>query len=194
MLRYDDIQHSILIVSSSERFALLVKKSLKNYITIDIVKSSSLARRYILEKDYTLVVIDSPLAHETGEDLALDITERGDASVMLVAPEEISGFVMENAADHGILVIRKPAPAGQIDKAIRFLSAVQSKIARLKQKTRKVEEKLEENRAVNRAKLLLIEKKGFTEETAHKFIGKQAMNRRVSRKRVAQRIIEDLDS
>ena len=194
MLRYDDIQHSILIVSSSERFALLVKKSLKNYITIDIVKSSSLARRYILEKDYTLVVIDSPLAHETGEDLALDITKRGDASVMLVAPEEISGFVMENAADHGILVIRKPAPAGQIDKAIRFLSAVQSKIARLKQKTRKVEEKLEENRAVNRAKLLLIEKKGFTEETAHKFIGKQAMNRRVSRKRVAQRIIEDLDS
>jgi len=194
MLRDKDIQHSILIVSSSDRFALLVKKSLKNYITIDIAKSSSFARRYILEKDYSLVVIDSPLPDETGEDLALDITERRDASVMLIAPEEISGFVMENAADHGILVIRKPAPAGQIDKAIRFLSAVQNKIARLKQKTRKAEEKLEESRAVNRAKLLLVEKKGFTEESAHKFIGKQAMNRRVSRKRIAQRIIEDLDS
>jgi len=194
MLRDKDIQHSILIVSSSDRFALLVKKSLKNYITIDIAKSSSFARRYILEKDYSLVVIDSPLPDETGEDLALDITERRDASVMLIAPEEISGFVMENAADHGILVIRKPAPAGQIDKAIRFLSAVQNKIARLKQETRKAEEKLEESRAVNRAKLLLVEKKGFTEESAHKFIGKQAMNRRVSRKRIAQRIIEDLDS
>lgn len=194
MPRDKDIQHSILIVSSSDRFALLVKRSLKNYITIDTAKSSSLARRYILEKDYALVVIDSPLPDETGEDLALDITERRDASVMLVAPEEISGFVMENAADHGILVVRKPAPAGQIDKAIRFLSAVQNKMARLKQKTRKVEEKLEESRAVSRAKLLLVEKKGFTEESAHKFIGKQAMNRRVSRKRIAQRIIEDLDS
>lgn len=194
MPRDKDIQHSILIVSSSDRFALLVKRSLKNYITIDTAKSSSLARRYILEKDYALVVIDSPLPDETGEDLALDITERRDASVMLVAPEEISGFVMENAADHGILVVRKPAPAGQIDKAIRFLTAVQNKMVRLKQKTRKVEEKLEESRAVNRAKLLLVEKKGFTEETAHKFIGKQAMNRRVSRKRIAQRIIEDLDS
>ena len=193
MPRDKDIQHSILIVSSSDRFALLVKISLKNYITIDTAKSSSLARRYILEKDYALVVIDSPLPDETGEDLALDITERRDASVMLVAPEEISGFVMENAADHGILVVRKPAPAGQIDKAIRFLTAVQNKMVRLKQKTRKVEEKLEESRAVNRAKLLLVEKKGFTEETAHKFIGKQAMNRRVSRKRIAQRIIEDLD-
>ena len=90
-------------------------------------------------------------------------------------------------------MVRKPAPAGQIDKAIRFLTAVQNKMVRLKQKTRKVEEKLEESRAVNRAKLLLVEKKGFTEETAHKFIGKQAMNRRVSRKRIAQRIIEDLD-
>ena len=102
MPRDKDIQHSILIVSSSDRFALLVKRSLKNYITIDTAKSSSLARRYILEKDYALVVIDSPLPDETGEDLALDITERRDASVMLVAPEEISGFVMENAADHGI--------------------------------------------------------------------------------------------
>ena len=194
MPRDKDIQHSILIVSSSDRFALLVKRSLKNYITIDTAKSSSLARRYILEKDYALVVIDSPLPDETGEDLALDITEKRDASVMLVAPEEISGFVMENAADHGILVVRKPAPAGQIDKAIRFLTAVQNKMVRLKQKTRKVEEKLEESRAVNRAKLLLVEKKGFTEETAHKFIGKQAMNRRVSRKRIAQRIIEDLES
>ncbi len=194
MPRDKDIQHSILIVSPSDRFALLVKRSLKNYITIDTAKSSSLARRYILEKDYALVVIDSPLPDETGEDLALDITERRDASVMLVAPEEISGFVMENAADHGILVVRKPAPAGQIDKAIRFLTAVQNKMVRLKQKTRKVEEKLEESRAVSRAKLLLVEKKGFTEETAHKFIGKQAMNRRVSRKRIAQRIIEDLDS
>lgn len=194
MPRDKDIQHSILIVSSSDRFALLVKRSLKNYITIDTAKSSSLARRYILEKDYALVVIDSPLPDETGEDLALDITEKRDASVMLVAPEEISGFVMENAADHGILVVRKPAPAGQIDKAIRFLTAVQNKMVRLKQKTRKVEEKLEESRAVSRAKLLLVEKKGFTEETAHKFIGKQAMNRRVSRKRIAQRIIEDLDS
>ena len=193
MPRDKDIQHSILIVSSSDRFALLVKRSLKNYITIDTAKSSSLARRYILEKDYALVVIDSPLPDETGDDLALDITEKRDASVMLVAPEEISGFVMENAADHGILVVRKPAPAGQIDKAIRFLTAVQNKMVRLKQKTRKVEEKLEESRAVNRAKLLLVEKKGFTEETAHKFIGKQAMNRRVSRKRIAQRIIEDLD-
>ena len=194
MPRDKDIQHSILIVSSSDRFALLVKRSLKNYITIDTAKSSSLARRYILEKDYALVVIDSPLPDETGEALALDITERRDASVMLVAPEEISGFVMENAADHGILVVRKPAPAGQIDKAIRFLTAVQNKMVRLKQKTRKVEEKLEESRAVSRAKLLLVEKKGFTEETAHKFIGKQAMNRRVSRKRIARRIIEDLDS
>jgi response regulator NasT len=148
MPRDKDIQHSILIVSSSDRFALLVKRSLKNYITIDTAKSSSLARRYILEKDYALVVIDSPLPDETGEDLALDITERRDASVMLVAPEEISGFVMENAADHGILVVRKPAPAGQIDKAIRSLTAVQNKMVRLKQKTRKVEEKLEETEVI----------------------------------------------
>ena len=46
------IQHSILIVSSSEHFQGLVKRSLKDFITIDSAGSGSAARRYILEKYY----------------------------------------------------------------------------------------------------------------------------------------------
>ena len=39
----DDIQHSILIVSASEQFDAVVKKSLKNFITIDRVSSVATA-------------------------------------------------------------------------------------------------------------------------------------------------------
>ena len=186
------IQHSILIVSSSEHFQGLVKRSLKDFITIDSAGSGSAARRYILEKYYNLVVINIPLPDEIGEELALDIAEKSDSSVLLVTPREVSGFVMEHVADLGILVVEKPVPAGQLDQAVRFLTAVQNRICRLKRKTRKVEEKMEELRIVSRAKLLLVEKKGMTENDAHRFIGKQSMDRGVSRKRIAQRILDDL--
>ena len=52
-----------------------------------------------------------------------------------------------------------------------------------------VEEKMEEIRLVNRAKWLLIEQLKMTESDAHRYIEKQAMDRCVSRREIAQNII-----
>ncbi|MBQ3485974.1 MAG: ANTAR domain-containing protein, partial [Clostridia bacterium] len=51
------------------------------------------------------------------------------------------------------------------------------------------EEKMEEIRIVNRAKWLLISELKFDEPGAHRYIEKQAMDRCVSRKVIAQEII-----
>ena len=60
-------------------------------------------------------------------------------------------------------------------------------------KIQKAEEKLEELKIVNQAKFLLIEKKHMTEDEAHRYIGKQAMDGGISRGRAAQRILDDLE-
>ena len=187
-----DVQHSILIVSASEQFVALVKKSLKNCITIDSRKSGALARRAVLEKSYNLVVINIPLADETGEELALDIAERSDASILMAAPREVFDFLMEHVTDQGIIVLPKPVSGIYLDRALRFMSAIQNKIHLLKKKNRRLEDKMEEIRTVSKAKLCLVERKGMTEDEAHRFIGKQAMNNGVSRKRVASRILEEM--
>ena len=49
---------------------------------------------------------------------------------------------------------------------------------------------MEEIRLVNRAKWLLIEKENMTEPEAHRYIEKQAMDHCVSRKAIAQQLIE----
>ena len=190
MSRNKDIQHSVLIVSVSEQFVLHVRKSLMNCLTIDCCKSGTMARRRLLEKDYDLIVINIPLSDETGETLALDAAERSRASVMVAVPREVSDFVMDQVSDHGILVLPKPATAGRIDKAIRFMMAIQNKIRIIERKTRRLEDKMEEIRLVNKAKFLLVEKKSMTEDQAHRLIGRQAMNHGLSRKRIAQRILD----
>ena len=48
---------------------------------------------------------------------------------------------------------------------------------------------MEEIRVVNRAKWMLISKCGMTEEDAHRFIEKQAMDRCVPKKEIAETII-----
>ncbi len=193
MSRNEDAKNSILIVSASDQFNALVKSSLKGYITIDIVKSASLARRRAMEQDYDLTVVNAPLPDESGEDLVMDIADETDSSVLVVVPREVYEDVLEPITDAGVLAIPKPSPKGRIDKGIRYLTALRERTRRLEKKISSLEDKLEEQKLTGRAKLLLMEKKKMSEDDAHRHIGKLAMDRGVSRKIAAQWILEDYD-
>ncbi len=57
------------------------------------------------------------------------------------------------------------------------------------QSNRRLQDKLEELRLVDRAKCILIALEGMSEEEAHKYIEKNAMDMRMSKKQIAQKII-----
>ena len=57
-------------------------------------------------------------------------------------------------------------------------------------KTLSIEEKMEEIRIVNRAKWLLISELKMDEQGAHRYIEKQAMDRCISKRAVAEEIIK----
>ncbi len=192
MQKKENVCNSILIVSAVEQFDFLVKKSLVGFLTIDVVRNVAMARRHILEKDYDIVAVNMPLTDEPGTEFAIDVSERSTASVLVVAPAEIYGDVMDMVTDHGVMVVSSPYPPMVMDKAIRVLIAMQGRIKALQKKIHAAEEKLEELRVVSKAKIVLIEKKHITEDEAHKYIGKQAMNHGVSRKRIAEVILDDL--
>ncbi len=189
----EGISRSILIVSSSEQFDHMVKKSLSGFVTIDIRRSMAIARRCILERDYDIIVVCCPMPDEMGVEFALDAADRTGASILLVAPQEIYEAVLEQVTDHGILVVSKPVTPGLMDKAIRYMVAIQGRILTLRAKNRKLEEKMEELRIVSKAKIILVEKKKMTEDEAHSFIGKQAMNNGMTRRAVAERILEEME-
>ncbi len=63
----------------------------------------------------------------------------------------------------------------------------------MEKQNRTLREKMEDIRAVNRAKWLLIEHLSMTEQDAHYYIEKQAMDTRLSRREVAEHIIRTYD-
>ncbi|MBQ9827490.1 MAG: ANTAR domain-containing protein [Lachnospiraceae bacterium] len=186
-------QNSILIVSGSEHFERVIRKAAagKGFIAIDVRNSASAARRCALERYYDIVVIDAPLKDEPGHELALDIAYKYNTSIMMASPPEIFGDINDLVIDSGVLVILKPLSDHGTENSIRFLSAEQNRFRELENRLIKAEEKAEEIRAVSRAKIILMEKKHISEEDAHRLIGKLAMNNGVSRKRIAEKIIED---
>lgn len=83
----------------------------------------------------------------------------------------------------------KPFDAFYFYNIIKIALAVQAKVQRISSQTVKLKEKMEEIRIVNRAKMLLIQNKKMTEQEAHRFIEKEAMDKCIKRTSVAQSII-----
>ncbi|MBO5623791.1 MAG: hypothetical protein J5959_19425, partial [Butyrivibrio sp.] len=145
MPRKDDFQHSLLVVSGSEQFDPVVKRSLPegDFMTIDFLRSASSARRSILERYYDIVVINAPLPDDSGIDLALDIAEDSNISVLIVTTPDIYGDVLDRVTDLGVLAIQKPFQRGLLNKSIRYLIFVQNKIQKLSKEISLAKEKLE---------------------------------------------------
>ena len=85
--------------------------------------------------------------------------------------------------------MQKPTSAAAISQSVVLLRATRERLRRMEQRAATVEEKMEEIRIINRAKLLLMEQLKMTEKEAHRFIEKQAMDRCVTRITIAQSIL-----
>ena len=80
------------------------------------------------------------------------------------------------------------------DKAVKLISASRRRILGLKNENVRLQKKIEEIRLVDRAKCALIEYLGMTEAQAHRHIEKQAMDLRMTRREVAQGILQTYES
>lgn len=69
-------------------------------------------------------------------------------------------------------------------------TAAYHRLARLKKENSRLVQRLEDIRVITRAKCLLIEYLNMSELAAHKYIEKQAMDLRITKKEVANRILK----
>ena len=182
---------SILIVSASGQFNEIFRKHMNGKALLDFRKNAALARRCLLERSYDLVVINAPLPGETGDQLAIDTAEGTSASVLLVIPAEVYEDALQHVTDHGIFVIAKPLAAGRLEQTLRYLLGVRKRVHRLERQLQAARDRAEEIRLIDKAKMLLIEKHHMTEDEAHRYIGKEAMDHGLTRRLIAERLLED---
>jgi response regulator NasT len=102
--------------------------------------------------------------------------------------------VNDQVEDAGVITLGKPCSAQNIRQAAALMTATRSKLADMEKKTATLEEKMEEIRLVNRAKWMLIERRGMDEASAHRYIEKLAMDARQTRRLVALTLIRSLET
>ena len=188
---FQERTYSVLIVTASDSFTAKIMPLLPvtDYWPVTTVHSVGEARRRIAEASFDIVLINSPLPDDFGMQLAVDICTGSGAGVLLLVKAEHYPDLSARLSPQGILLLQKPTSPQLILQSLQLLCGTRERLRKMEQKTASIEEKMMEIRTVNRAKWLLIDQAGMTEAEAHRFIEKQAMDRCVTRRAVADQII-----
>lgn len=183
--------YSVLIVSSSEKFIASITGLLPSYFYYPIhsVNNIASAKRTILEKHYDIVVINAPLPDDFGTDFAIRLSASKDIVCLMFIKSELEQDISEKVHDQGVYTLAKPNSAQAIRTAMNYLTTTRERMRILEKKSLSLEDKMEEIKLVNRAKWLLIDRLHMTEEDSHHYLERQAMNRGVSRRQIAENII-----
>ena len=186
-----EYRYATLLVSASQSFVKTLQALLPTsvYDPISVRCDAASARRALLENRFDIVIVNTPLPDEFGTALALDACADSGAGELLLVRTELFPQVNEQASPGGVLTLPKPLSQTLVSQSLTLLRGTRERLRRMEQKTATLEEKMQEIRLVNHAKWVLIEQLKMTEEQAHKYIEKQAMDRCITRRAVAENIL-----
>ena len=187
--------YSVLIVSAAEKFNQAIPEifSVPLFSPVNTVTNVSAAKRAIGERDFDIVIVNSPLPDDYGLRFAIDTVTSYNAVVLFLARAEQYEEIHGKLAEHGVFMLQKPTSRAVLEIASSWLISARERIRKTEKKTLSIEEKMNEIRTVNRAKWLLISELKMTEPDAHRYIEKQAMDRCVSRRQIAEEVIKTYD-
>lgn len=187
---------SALVVTAYEKSQaffteILTSASIENIVTLE---TGGDVRRLLLERDFDLVVIDAPLRDESGEGLSRHIARKSVSQVILVVKSEYFEEVSALTEEHGVLTIAKPINRSLFWSAIKLAKAAGSRLKSIQNDNSKLKQKIEDIRIVDRAKYILISYLGMNEQEAHRYIEKQAMDMRITKRVVAEGILKTYEN
>ena len=184
--------YSVLFVSAAEKFNTSVRELFPEYRyhPLHFALSINDAKRALIERDFDFIIINSPLPDEDGIRFSIDICGNKQSVVMIMVRNELYHSFYDKVSSQGVYLLSKPTSKPIVSTALDWMATTRERLKKLEKKTLSLEEKMQEIRIVNRAKWILITELKMTETDAHRYIEKQAMDRCVSKKEIAEEIIK----
>lgn len=184
---------NILIVSSSNTVVGHINEIFQKEGFSQAINATGIsqAKRILIDADVDLVIIDIPLATEDGIQFAIDLarSKSFDYSIILLTKANQNDQNFYQTERMGIVTFKRPVDPHLFLQTIHLLFSFRVKIKKLESKADKLQQKLEDDRLVSRAKILLVERLKMSEQDAHHYIEKMAMDRCVKKTVIANDII-----
>ena len=160
---------------------------------VTTVDNGAEAKRRMVEGEYDICIINAPLRTETGERLSIELAEKNICQVLLFVKADRMEELTEKVEDYGVITVAKPISRQMFWSALKLARVTQRRLTMARRENAKLQKKIEDLKLVSRAKLVLISYAGMSEEEAHKYLERQAMDRRMPRADVAREVLDQYE-
>ncbi|WP_434796700.1 ANTAR domain-containing response regulator [Terrisporobacter vanillatitrophus] len=183
---------NILIVSSSNKSKELLTNIAKESGEYDVlnVENSFQCREIIKKMNVDLIIINSPLSDDYGENLAIFANENTNSSIILIVKNNSPKESIYNVESKGIYIMEKPLNKLMLINTINSYIIHRRRFNSIINENEKLNKKINDIKLIDRAKLTLIQYLKMSEEESHKYIEKQAMDLRITKVEVAKNILK----
>lgn len=185
------MEDAVWVASGSLKGQQNLSESLRvlGYTNVVPAASGSQLRQLLQQKEPAVLVVNTPLSDERGLELARHFALNSSSGVLLIVPGDVEEELAARVEEYGVCVLGKPLNRDTLARALRLTLATHRRITSLHEQNLRLQKRLEEIRVVERAKFALMQYLNLDEEQAHRYIEKQAMNRRQTRGEIAQYIL-----
>ncbi|MFI3229249.1 MAG: response regulator [Bacillota bacterium] len=186
---------SVLIVANQEKSVYPLVEILIQHSYSQIVTATSCAdaRKKMQERHFDLAIINAPMTSEYGDVLAQELAQKCNSQVIIIVREADYNKATAKLENYGIFTISKPINKTVLFGALKLVEAASTRLKKLEEENNKLARQIDEMRLISRAKCLLIQYLRVSEQEAHKYIEKQAMDQRLTRAIVARNILKTYD-
>lgn len=186
----------VLIVSRSQQGIASLSELLKseNYTQIQVSENTESAKMLVENDEFDLICINAPLLDETGIELSEHFARTTKACVVIIVSQKNADNVNHILMPQGVLVISKPINTQLFRQNIQFAECFRQRIIRFYDENNNLKDLVEDIKIISRAKCLLISCLNMSEQQAHRYIEKQAMDLRVSKFQVAKQVIKTYEN
>lgn len=137
-----------------------------------------------------ILIVGMPLKDEAGIDALLDMAGRNSRiKILLLVRQEAYEQVVYQCRNLGVFVLSLPVKKQILMEAVRFMLAMHRQLQERDDEVMRLRRTLSEIGLITKAKCLLIQEKHMSEEQAHYYLEKNAMDRSLSKKEVAGEIV-----
>jgi response regulator NasT len=122
------------------------------------------------------------------------VAAKGAAGVILFVGSDFFDEISHKVEEYGVIAVSKPVNRAMLWNALRVSQAVHKRLRTVQNENKRLLQKIEDIRVIDRAKCTLISGLAMTEPEAHKYIEKQAMDMRITKRAVAETILKTYES
>ena len=179
------------LVLGNENFLTLLKNTAHMHYVLSSTHNDALNKLRETQFDYVVILYTGNSAILN---FAKNVANTRNMGVCLICKKDIYDQVLYQCKDSGIIVLSYPIKKEVLLQALLVLKSMQEKILKYEKKITSLEQKYLELKMVDHCKLVLISNYHWSEEKAHHYIEKMAMEQNKTKFLVAKELLEEFSS